>query len=195
MRIALVVAALVATAVPAFAHTGAGTAAGFAAGFTHPLFGLDHMLAMVSVGLFAAMIGQRALWLVPAAFVAMMAAGGALAWAGLGLPLVETGIALSVIVLGAAVALNRSLPVAAAMALVGLFAVFHGHAHVAEMPTSGSAAGFAIGFLLATAMLHAAGVGLGLVAGLGGRNTARLAVRTAGGAVALAGCAIMGGAL
>ena len=191
MRILVVAAALVATALPAFAHTGAGSAAGFAAGFGHPLLGLDHLLAMVAVGLFAAVLKGRALWLVPLAFVAMMAMGGLLAMTGAGLPLVELGIALSVVVLGAAVALGRSLPVAAAMALVGVFAVFHGHAHGTEMPAGASAVGYGLGFVLATSLLHAAGVSLGLAAGIGGR----WAVRAAGGATAIAGVGILAGVI
>jgi hydrogenase/urease accessory protein HupE len=124
--------ALVPTA--AFAHPGIGEMHGFTHGFAHPLGGLDHMLAMVTVGIFAWQLGGRALWLVPAAFVAAMALGGTLAMTGVPVPMVETGIAASVIVLGATVALGIKAPVAIAMGLVGLFAIFHGHAHGSEMP-------------------------------------------------------------
>ena len=120
------------------AHTGHGHAIGFMHGFLHPLSGLDHMLAMVAVGLFAARLGGKAFWAVPLAFVAMMVVGGAMGMNGFGLPYVEFGIAASVIVLGAAVALDFSLPISAAMGLVGFFALFHGHAHGSEMPVAAS---------------------------------------------------------
>ena len=133
-RIAAAAAALIALSGAALAHTGAGATSGFAHGFVHPIGGLDHVLAMVAVGLYAALLGGRALWLVPATFVGAMALGGALGMAGLALPYGEIGIALSVIALGLAVALRISLPVLIATALAGLFAIFHGHAHGAEMP-------------------------------------------------------------
>lgn len=179
----------------AFAHTGVGDVHGFAHGFLHPLSGLDHVLAMVAVGLFAAQRGGRALWLVPLAFLGMMIAGGALGAAGVGLPYVEAGIALSVVVLGAAVALRLDLPTTLAMALVGVFAVFHGHAHGAEMPETASGLAYGAGFIGATALLHAVGLGLGLALGrtqtpLGGRLA-----QGAGGAMALAGVALLVGAL
>ena len=130
MRKGLTIAAAL-TLVPtaALAHPGFGEMHGFAHGFAHPLGGLDHILAMVTVGIFAWQLGGRALWLVPAAFVAAMAAGGELALTGVPVPMVETGIAASVIVLGAIVALGIKAPLAIAMGLVGLFAIFHGHAH------------------------------------------------------------------
>ena len=149
----------------ALAHTGVGDTSGFGHGFGHPISGMDHVLAMVMVGVFAAQLGGRALWLVPATFVAVMALGGALGAAGVDVPFVETGIALSVIVLGAVVALNVKAPVAAAMGLVGLFAVFHGHAHGAEMPEDAGGLAYAAGFMLATALLHATGLGFGVAIG------------------------------
>jgi urease accessory protein len=192
-RLALVAPlALLPTA--ALAHTGLGDTAGFAHGFAHPLSGLDHVLAMVAVGLFAAHLGGRALWLVPAAFVGMMVLGGALGVAGLGLPLVEVGIALSVVVLGAAVALRPNLPAAAAMALVGVFALFHGHAHGAEMPETASALTYGAGFVAATVLLHAAGLGLGLALGRAPAYGGRIA-QGAGAAMALAGVVLLVGAL
>jgi len=118
----------------ALAHTGDGAACGLTHGFMHPLGVLDHVLAMVAVGLYATMIGGRALWSVPATFVGAMALGGALGASGIVAPFVEIGIAMSVIVLGLAVALRVSLPTIVVMALVGVFAIFHGHAHGAEMP-------------------------------------------------------------
>ena len=179
----------------AFAHTGVGVTHGFAHGFVHPVTGLDHVLAMVAVGLFAYTMGGRALVLVPAAFVGMMAAGGALGMAGIPLPFVEIGIALSIVVIGGAAALGARPPVAAAMALVGVFALFHGHAHGAEMPESASGITYGLGFMLATAMLHATGIGLGFgTAALAG-DRGRLVARLGGGAMALGGIILLAGAL
>ena len=178
----------------ALAHTGIGAAGGFAHGFWHPVGGLDHVLAMVAVGAFAVRLGGRAVWLVPAAFVAMMAVGGFAGLEGVQLPFVETAIALSVVVLGLAVAFQWKLPVAAASALVGLFAIFHGHAHGSEMPVDASGLTYAAGFMLATASLHVAGIGLGLAVGrIGARS--RLALQASGGAMALAGVALLSGYL
>jgi urease accessory protein len=181
--------ALVPTA--ALAHSGLGQLHGFAQGFLHPLGGVDHVLAMVTVGVFAWQLGGRALWLVPATFVLAMAAGGALGIAGVELLLVEFGIAASVVVLGAIVALKVKAPLAVAMGLVGAFAVFHGHAHGTEMPPDAAAAAYATGFLLATALLHAGGIAPGFVIGRIGDIQGRLVYRVGGGLVALAGIAIL----
>jgi urease accessory protein len=178
----------------AHAHTGIGATDGFAHGFAHPIGGVDHMLAMVAVGTFAALMGGRAVWLVPLSFVAMMAFGGVLGIEGIAVPFVEIGIAASVVALGLAIALRWSPPVIAAMALAGVFAIFHGHAHGAEMPMDASGLGYAAGFMLATALLHAAGIGVGLAAGRFGARSV-LAARTAGAATALAGVAILAGYL
>ena len=181
-RIAVAAAILTLLATPAFAHTGLGDAHGFLHGFVHPIGGLDHVLAMVGVGLFAATLGGRALWAVPASFVAMMLVGGALGAGGVDLPGVEIGIAASIIVIGFVVALGRDWPLFLAMGLVGAFAVFHGHAHGAEMPLESSALAYSAGFALATALLHVAGLALGLAA-----RDARLALRAGGVLTALAG--------
>lgn len=190
-------AAAVAVLVPslAFAHTGVGETSGFAHGFGHPIGGLDHVLAMVMVGVFAFQLGGRAVWLVPATFVLVMAAGGALGVAGVDVPFVETGIALSIIVLGAVVAFGVKAPVAAAMALVGLFAIFHGHAHGAEMPEDAGGAAYAAGFMLATALLHATGVGSGFLIGRLSESRGPRVTQAAGGFAALAGVAILAGYL
>jgi urease accessory protein len=177
----------------AYAHTGVGTTSGFTHGFVHPIGGIDHVLAMVAVGLFAAHLGGRALWAVPLSFVTMMAAAGAAGMGGLALPFVEIGIGLSVVVLGAAVASRLHLPTVAAMALVGLFAIFHGHAHGAEMPETASGFEYALGFVLATAGLHDCGIGLGLVLDKMGEATGGRISRVAGSAMAVAGLAILGG--
>ena len=126
-------------------------------GLSHPLGGLDHILAMVAVGMFAANLGRRAVWAVPLTFMSLMTLGGALGIAGIAVPFVEFGIALSIVVLGLAVAAKWNWPLAAAMALVGVFAVFHGHAHGAEMPVDAAGAEYAAGFILATGVLHIVG--------------------------------------
>ncbi|MBV9066587.1 MAG: HupE/UreJ family protein, partial [Methylobacteriaceae bacterium] len=142
----------------AFAHVGLGDTSGIAHGFMHPLSGADHVLAMVAVGLFAARLGGRALWLVPLSFVAMMVFGGVLGIAGVDLPYVEIAIGLSVVVLGLVVAAQVNPPLAIAMAVVGSFAIFHGHAHGAEMPETASGLAYGAGFVIATALLHAIGI-------------------------------------
>ncbi len=187
-------AALSMLPVVAQAHVGAGDAHGFSHGFMHPFSGLDHMLVMVAVGFLAAQKGGRALWLVPTAFLVMMMVGGAAGMARIGMPFVETGIGLSVVVLGLLVAFQISLPNAAAMLIVGLFALFHGHAHGAEMPAGASGLSYGFGFVAATAFLHAAGIGLGMALGPLGRDHRRVA-QLAGGAMSVAGLAILGGAI
>jgi urease accessory protein len=187
--LALAISALTATA--AQAHTGVGGTMGFTHGFGHPLGGLDHILAMVAVGLFAARLGGRALWLVPGSFLAMMAVGGFLGISGINLPMVEIGIAASVIVLGALVALQTAMSTSIAMGLVGFFALFHGHAHGAEMPVDASGVSYAAGFILATALLHVSGIAMGL--GIG-RYASRIA-QAGGGAMALAGIGLLTGNL
>jgi urease accessory protein len=191
---ALIAAAFAAMPAAAHAHTGVGPTGGFAHGFMHPVGGLDHMLAMIAVGVFASILGGRALWLVPASFVSMMAVGGLLGIAGIPVPFVEAGIAASVFLLGLAVALRWNAPTVAAMTVVSLFAVFHGHAHGAEMPLHASALSYALGFMAATALLHLAGIGLGAAVGRTGSASAP-ALRFGGGAMALAGVAILTGYL
>lgn len=183
----LATVSLTVAASPALAHTGAGSVSGFSAGFGHPIGGLDHVLAMVAVGILAAQMGGKSVWLVPASFVGMMMVGGALGIGGVALPFVEAGIVGSVIVLGAVIAVGRRLPVGLAMALVGLLAVFHGHAHGTEMPATASGIEYGIGFVMATAMLHALGVGLGIGAERLADRVGPVAVRASGGAIAAAG--------
>src|SRR6516162_2994492 len=141
----LAAATAILTPAVAFAHTGVGNTSGFIHGFGHPIAGLDHILAMVMVGVFAWQLGGRALWLVPTTFVVVMAVGGAFGVASVAVPVVEIGIALSVVVLGAIVAFNIKAPVAAAMGLVGFFAIFHGHAHGAEIPEDAGGVAYAAG--------------------------------------------------
>jgi len=178
---------------PAFAHTGVGETTGFVHGFMHPIGGLDHVLAMVAVGLFAALLGGRALWLVPLSFVTMMAMGGLLAARGIGLPFVELGIGLSVVAFGAAIAFRLNVSAAVAMAFVGFFAIFHGHAHGAEMPDTASGLEYGVGFLLATASLHVCGIGVGAALGMSGVPGTLQVARIAGAAIALAGVSILSG--
>lgn len=174
-------------AAPALAHTGPGAHDGLAAGLAHPFGGPDHVLAMVAVGLLAAQLGGRAMLLLPASFLALMAAGGLLAAAGLALPWAELAIGCSVVALGAMIVAGGRLPAAAAMAAVGAFALFHGQAHGAEMPQAASPLAYGAGFLAATAALH----GIGLAAGLAGREARGAALRWAGGAIAAAGVCLI----
>ncbi len=136
---------------------------GFASGFLHPLSGFDHVLAMVAVGLWGAQLGPPALWLLPVAFPLVMALGGFLGFVGVHLPGVELGIALSALLLGTAVACSIKPPLAVAVALVGAFGIFHGHAHGTELPAGHSALLFSIGFVVATGCLHALGIAIGTV--------------------------------
>lgn len=193
MRRLLPILAAVLVPSAAFAHTGVGDTAGFLHGFEHPVGGLDHILAMVAVGVFAYVLGGRALWLVPTTFVGMMVMGFGLGVGHVSVPFVEFGIALSSIVIGGAAALGRPMPAGAAMALVGVFAIFHGHAHGAEMPETATGLTYAAGFVVATAFLHAAGIalasGVAVLIGAYGRTTARLA----GGAFAIGGVGILTG--
>ena len=179
----------------AFAHTGVGDTSGFVHGFGHPISGLDHILAMVMVGIFAWQLGGRALWLVPTTFVLIMAVGGALGIAGIGVPFVEFGISLSVVVLGAIVAFNVKAPLAAAMGLVGLFAIFHGHAHGAEIPEDAGGVAYAAGFMIATALLHLAGITAGFLIGRAGERYGSLVMRVAGGFATVAGLGLLIGVL
>ena len=193
-HIFLAAVAMTAMATPAFAHLDPAEHGSFAAGFSHPLFGLDHILAMIGVGLWAALLGGRAIWRVPTAFVVTMMAGFVAATTDIGLPFVEPVVAASVVVLGllALVALQAPTPVA--MALVGFFAFFHGHAHGGELGEAG-AWSFMAGFALATALLHAVGVGIGLGGSrLVGTVAGRWITRGLGGLTALGGLWIVAGA-
>ncbi|MGB8621829.1 MAG: HupE/UreJ family protein, partial [Paracoccaceae bacterium] len=167
----------------AAAHTGAGVQGGLTSGFTHPLFGWDHVAAMVAVGLWGAFLGAPAIWVLPVVFPLVMAFGGALGVAGVPLPSVETGIALSGVVLGLLVALAVRAPLWIAAVLVGAFAIFHGHAHGTELPEAANPFAFALGFVLATGMLHLAGIGFGFLTAV---PRGQYAVRAAGGVIALA---------
>ncbi|MDP3897030.1 MAG: HupE/UreJ family protein [Mesorhizobium sp.] len=190
-RIGLAAMALSFGVAPAFAHLNPAEHGSFAAGISHPLFGTDHILAMVAVGLWAALLAnagdRRALWLVPAAFVGTMLIGFTAATAGAPLPLVEPVILASVVVTGLLATVALNVPTVAAMAMVGFFAFFHGHAHGGELGEAG-AWSFAVGFAIATALLHGAGVALGLGIGRAfGGGLGRWATRVAGALTALGG--------
>jgi urease accessory protein len=173
----------------ALAHTGQHDASGLAHGFVHPTTGIDHVLAMVAVGLLAAQYGGRALWLVPLSFVVAMAVAGAIGMAGIAVPVAEVGIAVSVVVLGSAIAFQLRPPTFVAMAVVGFFALFHGYAHGTELPDGVTGLSFALGFLLATALLHSIGIGLGLL--MQRQASSRRLIQAGGGAMAFVGVAVL----
>jgi urease accessory protein len=174
---------LVLASTPAFAHLDPLEHGSFAAGFSHPLFGLDHILAMVGVGLWASLLGRRAIWAVPSAFVGTMVLGFAVSMTPIGLPFVEPVIAASVVVMGLLALVAVQAPVTVAAVMVALFALFHGYAHGSELGEAG-AVQFMVGFVAATAALHALGVVGGVLAG---RFTGPVAARVAGGVLALSG--------
>ncbi|WP_211442000.1 HupE/UreJ family protein [Collimonas humicola] len=175
----------------ALAHPGHPDAFGFNDGFAHPFSGLDHLLAMLAVGLWAAQNKRSALWVLPLAFPLMMAAGALLALAGVALPGVETGIAVSVAVLGLLIAFAIRMPVWAGAAVVSVFALFHGYAHGSELPHGASALWYGAGFVAATALLHLSGLAIGLAAG---QKTAAQAVRVGSIAIAAVGGCLLSGA-
>jgi len=174
------------------AHDGAARAGGFFAGFLHPLTGLDHALAMVAVGVWGAFLGRPLIVALPMLFPAAMVVGAGLAMAGAPAPPVEIGIALSVLLLGALIAAGVRAPVWLACAIVGAFAIFHGFAHGRELPGAADPVAFSAGFVLATGLLHGAGIGIGL---LHAHPAGKTVARVLGGAIGLAGCAFLLGAV
>jgi len=176
----------------AFAHEAVGMRFGsFMGGLAHPVLGADHFLAMVSVGILSAQIGGRAIWTVPATFVGVMAFGGLLGMIDVGLSAIETGIACSLLALGFAIAMDRKMPLSAAMTVVGFFAIFHGYAHGAEMPNVAKPVIYSIGFLTGTALLHLFGVIIGDIAKRYAQG--KMLLRIAGGAIAGIGTAFLVG--
>jgi urease accessory protein len=176
----------------ASAHILGDQAGGFISGFVHPISGLDHILAMVSVGLWGAQLGAPAIWALPVTFPMVMAFGGMLGLMGVPLPGTEIGIALSAIGLGAMVASEARPPLWIAAALVAFFAIFHGHAHGTELPPDESGVLYSIGFVVATGMLHLTGIGIGLIHRW---KAGEVALRLGGAGVAIAGCAFLWDAL
>lgn len=176
----------------ALAHVSGGMAGGFSSGLLHPVLGLDHVVAMVAVGLWGAFLGNPAIWLLPVVFPLVMTFGGALGIMGVPLPGVEVGIALSDIVLGLMVAFALRPPIWVAALLVGLFAIFHGHAHGAELPGSASPLAFSLGFVISTGLLHLSGIALGLLTRW---PVGQRAVQGGGVVIALIGVAFLTGIL
>jgi urease accessory protein len=183
---------LAAWAVPAFAHVTAGQSSGFLSGLLHPVSGLDHVLAMVAVGLWGAQLGAPAIWLLPLTFPLVMAFGGMLGLMGVPLPGAEVGIALSALVLGLAIVTAWRPALWAAAAVVGFFAIFHGHAHGTELPAGASGLAYSLGFVAATGALHACGIGIGVVQRW---SAGQLFLRATGAGVAAAGAAFLWRAL
>lgn len=180
----LVGAALALIGTPALAHTGTGLAGGFSSGFAHPLTGPDHLLAMVSVGLWGAFLGRPLIYALPVIFPGVMVFGAALGMFAVPLPSVEIGVALSVLVLGACIALSLRAPVWVASAIVATFGIFHGYAHGRELPSAADPVGYSVGFVLATGMLHVAGIGIGF---LNARPVGVRLTRGLGAAIGVAG--------
>lgn len=184
-RCGLALATVALLSQPALAHEQAGIAGGFASGFLHPLTGLDHMIAMVAVGIWGAQLGAPAIWVLPVTFPIVMAMGGVVGILKLPLPFQEPAIALSALVLGAAVAVRLKTPFAVAAAIVAVFAIFHGYAHGTELPHAANPFAYGIGFVVATGLLHLCGISIGLL--LRWPIGERL-IRGMGAAIALLGC-------
>ena len=176
----------------AAAHTGGGISGGFVSGFVHPVFGPDHVIAMVAVGLWGAFLGNPAIWVLPVVFPLVMAFGGALGVMGVPIPAVETGIALSAVGLGAMVAFAVRPPVWVAAVIVGAFAIFHGHAHGTELPDAVNPLMYSAGFVIATGLLHLSGIAFGLLVRW---PAGKIAVQAGGGVIALAGVGFLAGIL
>lgn len=191
-RLPLILAVVMAGTVPAFAHVGHGATASFAAGVAHPLSGLDHIAVMVAVGLWAALKGGRAVWLWPVTFVGVMLAGGALGMGHVALPFVEPAILASVVALGLLVALAVDLPVAIGAAIVGAFALFHGHAHGSEVAETIGGFEYMAGFAIATASLHLTGIGFAQIMN---RAHLRPAIRVAGALCVVIGAGLYSGVI
>jgi urease accessory protein len=186
--LSLAAAATAGFSTAALAHVGDHSHMSFTEGLLHPFSGIDHVLAMVAVGLWASQLGGRALWLLPLTFPAVMAVGAALGLSGVTLPWVEIGIAGSVMVLGAVVALALRPSLAISIPLIGVFALLHGYSHGVELPATASVLGYGVGFSVATLVLHAVGIATGLIAG---RLPVRFAARTTGGAIAVLGVVLL----
>ncbi len=188
----LVLPALVMFSGTAFAHSGEGITGGFMNGFMHPILGFDHVTAMVAVGILGAFLGRPAIWILPVVFPLVMAFGGILGIVGIQIPHIETGIAVSSIVLGLIIALALKMPLWIAAILVAAFSIFHGHAHGTELPTSVNPLSYSVGFVISTGLLHLAGIAIGeLIRWPAGVVIARVI----GGVIALAGVGFLTGAL
>ena len=175
---------------PVLAHTGEGLSGGFVSGLTHPIFGWDHVVAMIAVGLWGAILGNPAIWVLPIVFPLVMAMGAALGILGISVPFIETGIALSGVILGLLVAFFMKAPIGPAALLVGLFAIFHGVAHGTELPEAANSVAYGVGFVIATGLLHAVGIIFGTLIN---SDTGKVVVRLAGAFIALVGAAFLTG--
>ena len=185
MRVSTLASAIVALAsTPTLAHTGTGLAGGFVSGFAHPLTGFDHLLAMVSVGLWGAFLGRPLIYALPVVFPGVMVLGAALGMLAIPVPMAELGVAISVLVLGACIALALRAPVWAASSIVAAFAIFHGYAHGRELPSAADPVGYSVGFVLATGTLHLVGIGVGF---LNDRPGGITVTRSLGAAIGAAG--------
>ncbi|MEO0547132.1 MAG: HupE/UreJ family protein [Pseudomonadota bacterium] len=188
--IALASVSVLLSAASAWAHTGEGVTGGFLSGLTHPIFGWDHVVAMVAVGLWGAILGRPATWILPIVFPLVMAFGAALGVVGIPVPFIEAGIALSGVVLGLLIVFFVKAPLPIAAVLVGLFAIFHGHAHGTELPDAANPIAYAIGFVISTGLLHLFGIVFGtLVASEAGKWI----VRAGGAVIAMVGAAFLAG--
>ena len=186
----LLIAVCFTLAGPALAHSGDGYGGGFIAGFTHPILGWDHVAAMVAVGLWGAFLGAPAIWILPVVFPLVMAFGAVAGILGIPVPAVETGIALSAVVLGLMIVFTVKPPIWVAAVIVGAFAIFHGYAHGTELPATVNAFAYAVGFVISTGLLHLIGIAFGLLVKW---PAGRVAVRGAGGVISLAGIAFLTG--
>jgi urease accessory protein len=192
MRLFVLAAGLLLVSQAASAHEATGVAGGFTSGFMHPILGWDHVAAMVAVGLWGAVLGQPAIWILPVTFPLVMAVGGALGVAGVQLPGVEIGIASSALVLGGMVLAAARPPLWLAAAVVAAFAIFHGHAHGTELPHAVSPLAYSLGFVISTGMLHMCGIAFGLLTRW---RAGTLAVRAGGALIALAGALFLARAI
>ena len=190
LRIAVLGGTLLSITSLAYGHEGGGITGGFVSGFYHPLLGWDHVAAMVAVGLWGAFLGNPAIWVLPVVFPLVMAFGGALGVMGIPIPSIETGIAVSAIFLGAMVAFAVRPPLWIAAVLVGLFAIFHGHAHGTELPGAANPLAYSAGFVISTGMLHLSGIAFGLLVRW---PAGKIAVRTCGAIISLAGVGFLTG--
>ena len=189
-HIFVVTTTLMMLASAASAHESTGIAGGFSSGFMHPVLGWDHVIAMVAVGLWGAFLGNPAIWVLPVVFPLVMAFGGALGVIGVPVPAVETGIAVSAIVLGAMVAFAVRPPIWIAAVIVGAFAIFHGHAHGTELPGAANPLAYSLGFVIATGLLHISGIAFGLMVHW---PFGKIVVRAGGSIIALAGAGFLTG--
>ena len=183
---------ILATSNTSFAHTNDGVAGGLVSGILHPIKGLDHLVAMVAVGLWGAQLREPAIWILPILFPLIMAVGGLLGLAGLPIPFIEIGIALSALTLGAMVAFRVTLPLVAASGMVGIFAIFHGHAHGTELPDAANPLAYGIGFVVSTGLLHLLGILIGLIVRW---PIGEKALRVGGGGIAALGLFFLASAL